>query len=108
MLPFAPALFLGPAGVAPATFVPSGPNVVAVDEDAVITASRPVIWTWTRTGSFGSASVSNGSSALEISFHVNPPATGTRSSSWNVTADDGSGTLKSWTVTVTMNGGGLA
>lgn len=62
-----------------------------------ITASSPVVWTWTKTsGIAGTANVASGSSASSITFSVSGTPSATKSQTFNVSAGG-----QSWTITVT-------
>lgn len=62
-----------------------------------ISCNQSAVWTWTRSGTFGTASVATGGSATSISFVMSSSSTNFRSTVFTVSATAG-GITRYWSV----------
>ena len=62
-----------------------------------ITCNQSATWTWTRSGSFGNASVTNGGTGTSITFSMSSSNTAFRSTVYTVSATAG-GVTRYWSV----------
>lgn len=68
-----------------------------------ITCSQAAVWTYSRSGTYGSANVASGGSATSITFSLSNSGYTVRESTWTVSGTVG-GTTRYWVVTLTNDG----
>ena len=81
----------------------SDTGVGGATAEVTISCNQSAVWSHTRSGVYGAASVASGSSATSITFALANTGYTIRESTWNVSATVG-GVTRYWQVTLTAEG----